>query len=167
MKLAGILICIFIAEAIISIYNDYCKQHKIDWGCAALLVIICIIGGIALSGLASLIVPIFAPTTDYDYTFNIYSMSKKSESFCIDENSGYYTYMRKMPDGTRSESIPADITYIVYNDDVKPNVKVDAVKYYDTCKWKKTGFFFWESEWEPAISVNKYIITLPTDAIVR
>lgn len=167
MKLAGILIGIFIAEAIISIYNYYCEEHKIEWGISVLLVTICIVGGIMLSGLVSLMAPALAPTTDYDYSFNIYSLSNNSETFMMDESGGYYTYMRKMADGTRSESIPTDISYIVYSDDAKPNIQVDAVKYYDTGKWKKTGFFFWEPEWEPTISVNKYIITLPTDAIVR
>ena len=163
MKLCGIIIGCFLGAAIITAKNDktFSKEDFIG------SVIFGIFAGVIGAGLISLMAPVVAPTTDYDYSFNIYSADHTSKAFVLEEYGGHYTYTRNTSNGYRTESIPTNISYIEYSKDGTAKVFVDATKYYNTDGWKKTGFFFFEKSWEPTISVDKYIITIPEGSVVR
>lgn len=164
MKLCGAIIGAFLGYAIVSRIKDPKGFSKNDF---ITVIIFAIFVGFIVSGLASLMAPAFAPTTDYDYSFNIYSADPSSKVFVLEEYGDTYTYKRKTADGFRSESIPTNISHINYSTDGTAKVFVDATKFHDTDRWKKRGFLFFENQWTPMIQVDKYIITIPEGSIVR
>ena len=164
MILIGIIVGLFLGYAIRSRIKDPDYFTKGDFIFAIIFGIF--IGFIGV-GFVSIMAPIFAPTTDYDYSFNIYSADLNSKVFVLEENGDTYTYKRKTADGFRSESIPTNISHINYSNDGTAKVFVDAKKLYNTERWKRRDFLFFEDEWEPTIQAEKYIITIPEDSIVR
>ena len=164
MKLFGIIVGLFLGYGIRSYIKDSEYFNKTDF------IIIILFGafvGFIGSGVISVMAPIFAPTTDYDYSFNIYSADLNSKVFVLEDNGDTYTYKRKTADGFRSESIPTNISHINYSTDGTAKVSVDAKKLHNTENWKRRGFLFFEDQWEPTIQVEKYIITIPEGSIVR
>lgn len=164
MKLFGIIAGLFLGYAIMFRKKEPEYFSKTDF---IVVIIFGIFVGFIGSGVISLMAPIFAPTTDYDYSFNIYSADPNSKVFVLEENGDTYTYKRKTADGFRSESIPVNISHINYSNDGAAKVFVNAEKLYNTDEWEKNGFLFFEDEWEPTIQVEKYIITIPEGSIVR
>ena len=164
MKLFGIIVGLFLGYGIRSYIKDPEYFNKTDF---IVIIIFGIFVGFIGSGLISVMAPVFAPTTDYDYSFNIYSADPNSKVFVLEENGDTYTYKRKTDDGFRSESIPVNISHINYSNDGTAKVFVDAEKLYNTEEWKKNDFLFFENQWEPTIQVEKYIITIPEGSIVR
>ena len=163
MKLCGLLIGIFAGFAI----NASRKDKDYSGGDVIFMIVVGILASIAITVFLSMMVPIFAPTTDYDYSFSIYSADPAAKVFVLENNGDTYTYRRKTAHGFRSESIPVDISYIDYSTDGTTKVFVDATKQFDTDSWKHTGFFFFEGDWEPTVIVDKYVITIPEGSIVR
>lgn len=164
MKLFGIISGLFLGYAIRSRIKNPDYFTKGDFICAIIFGLF--IGFIGV-GFISVIAPSFAPTTDYDYSFNIYSADPNSKVFVLEENDDTYTYKRKTADGFKSESIPINISHINYSNDRTAKVFVDAEKRYNTDEWEKHSLLFFEDSWEPTIYVNKYIITIPEGSIVR
>lgn len=164
MKLCGAIIGSFLGYAIISRIKTPRSFSKSDFVC---VIIFAILVGLLVTGLLSLIAPAFAPTTDYDYSFNIYSADPTSKVFILEEYGDTYTYKRKTVDGFKSESIPTNISHVNYSTDGTAKVVVNATKFHDTDRWKKRGFLFFENEWTPTIRVDKYVITIPEGSIVR
>ena len=164
MILIGIIVGLFLGYAIRSRIKDPDYFTKGDFICAIIFGIF--IGFIGV-GFISIMAPTFAPTTDYDYSFNIYSVDPNSKVFVLEENDDTYTYKRKTADGFKSESIPVNISHINYSSDGTAKVFVDAEKRYNTDEWGKHNLLFFEDRWEPTIYVNKYIITIPEGSIVR
>lgn len=164
MILIGIIVGLFLGYAIRSRIKDPDYFSKGDFICAILFGIF--IGFLGV-GFISVMAPAFAPTTDYDYSFNIYSADPNSKVFILEENGDSYTYKRKSEDGFWSESIPINISHINYSNDGTAKIFVDAEKRYNTEEWKKYSLLFFEDSWEPTIHVDKYIITIPEGSIVR
>lgn len=164
MKLFGIIVGLFLGYAIRSYIKDPDCFSKSDF---IVVIIFGIFVGFIGSGAISLMAPVFAPTTDYDYSFNIYSADPNSKVFVLEDNGDTYTYKRKTVDGFRSESIPVNISHINYSNDGTAKVFVDAKKLYNTEEWKRRDFLFFEDQWEPTIQAEKYIMTIPEGSIVR
>ena len=164
MKLFGIIAGLFLGYAIMFRKKDPDYFTKGDFICTIIFGLF--IGFIGV-GFISVMAPAFAPTTDYNYSFNIYSADPNSKIFVLEENNDTYTYKRKTADGFRSESIPVNISHINYSNDGTAKVFVDAEKRYNTDEWGKHNLLFFEDSWEPTIHVDKYIITIPEGSIVR
>lgn len=164
MILIGIIVGLFLGYAIRSRIKDPDYFTKDDFIFAIIFGIF--IGFIGV-GYISVMAPLFAPTTDYDYSFNIYSADPNSKVFVLEENEDTYTYKRKTADGFKSESIPINISHINYSNDGTAKVFADAEKRYNTDEWGKHNLLFFEDRWEPKIYVDKYIITIPEGSIVR
>lgn len=164
MILIGIIVGLFLGYAIRSRIKDPDYFTKGDFICT---IIFGIFIGFTGVGFISVMAPVFAPTTDYDYSFNIYSADPNSKVFVLEENGDTYTYKRKTADGFKSESIPINISHINYSNDGTAKVFVDAEKRCNTDVWGKHNLLFFEDKWEPIIYVDKYIITIPEGSIVR
>ena len=133
-----------------------------------------------VSGLLTFIViclPVF-PTYDYSYKFNINSMKDNlvTEGY-IYYRSGHidgelsYFFSRTMDKGEIIGHVPADSSYIKYDDDVHPNIEVHQEK----IDWDEaTGWKIFDP-WlcllaRTDLSDNtekEYIITVPSDTLTE
>ena len=134
-----------------------------------------------VSGIFTLIViclPVF-PTYDYSYKFNINSMKDNLvtegrmyyRSGRIDGELSYF-FSRTMDKGEIIGHVPADSSYIKYNDDVHPNIEVHQEK----IDWEKaTGWkvfdpwlcLFERSKRFEYSQEKEYIITVPSDTLTE
>ena len=133
-----------------------------------------------ISGIFTLILiclPIF-PTYDYSYKFNINSMKDNLvtegrmyyRSGRIDGELSYF-FSRTMDKGEIIGHVPADSSYIKYDDDVHPNIEVHQEK----IDWDKaTGWkvfdpwlcLFGSKHFEYS-QEKEYIITVPSDTLTE
>ena len=157
------IFCVLLGIIIFMVVYYYDKDSITDMIGATLF--LAFIAGI-VAGIISLMYPAFCPTTDVDYSFKIYSVSN-TEQFIIEENNGYYTYVRHFADGNKTESIPADITYIIYDDTVAPSVRAEGRKLYDNSKIRGKHIFFFDDQDPSTTQISKYTMVLPTNVIVR
>lgn len=134
-----------------------------------------------VSGIFTLVViclPVF-PTYDYSYKFNINSMKDNLvtegrmyyRSGCIDGELSYF-FSRTMDKGEIIGHVPADSSYIKYDDDVHPNIEVHQEKIdwdeatgwevFDPwlCLFEKSKHFEYSQE-------KEYIITVPSDTLTE
>ena len=134
-----------------------------------------------ISGFFTLVViclPVFQ-TYDYSYKFNINSMKDNLvtegrmyyRSGHIDGDLSYF-FSRTMDKGEIIGHVPADSSYIKYNDDVHPNIEVHQEK----IDWEKaTGWkvfdpwlcLFEKSKLFEYSQEKEYIITVPSDTLTE
>lgn len=157
------IFCILLGIIIFMVVHYYDKDSIANTIGAALFLTL---GAMVVAGIISLIYPAFCPTTDVDYSFKIYSISN-TEQFVIEENNGCYTYVRHFADGNKTESIPTDITYIIYDDTVAPSVRAEGRKLFDNSKIRGKHIFFFDDQDPSTTQISKYTMTLPTNVIVR
>lgn len=121
--------------------------------------------------------PIF-PTYDYSYKFNINSMKDNlvTEGYVyyrsgrIDGELSYF-FSRTMDKGEIIGHVPADSSYIKYDDDVHPNIEVHQEK----IDWDKaTGWKVFDpwlclfgSKHFEYCQEKEYIITVPSDTLTE
>ena len=122
--------------------------------------------------------PIF-PTYDYSYKFNINSIKDNlvTEGYVyyrsgrIDGELSYF-FSRTMDKGEIIGHVPADSSYIKYDDDVHPNIEVHQEK----IDWEKAGgwevfdpwlYLFEKSKHFEYSQEKEYIITVPSDTLTE
>ena len=157
------IFCTFFGTGLAFILMDYKKNGLAD---SIAFIILNIILSFLVAGIISMMYPAFCPTTEADYSFNIYSIGK-GEQFIIEENDGYYTYNRKFSSGIKTESIPVDKTFIVYDDNKTPSVRAQGEKLFDNSKIRGKNIFFFDGQDPSSLQIEKYTMTLPTNAVVR
>ena len=158
------IFCVLFGIIIFIIVYYYDKDVSIAETIGATLFLA--LGAVIVAGIISLMYPAFCPTTDVDYSFKIYSISN-TEQFVIEENDGYYTYVRHFADGNKTESIPTDVTYIIYDDTVAPSVRAEGRKLFDNSKIRGKHIFFFDDQDPSTTQISKYTMVLPTNVIVR
>ena len=134
-----------------------------------------------ISGFFTLVViclPVF-PTYDYSYKFNINSMKDNLVTEgCIYYRSGHidgelsYFFSRTMDKGEIIGHIPADSSYIKYNDDVHPNIEVhqERIDWEKAAGWKVFVpwlYLFEKSKNFEYSQEKEYIITVPSDTLTE
>lgn len=134
-----------------------------------------------ISGIFTLILiclPIF-PTYDYSYKFNINSMKDNLVTEgCIYYRSGHidgelsYFFSRTMDKGEIIGHIPADSSYIKYDDDVHPNIEVhqEKIDWDEATGWKIFDpwlCLFEKSKNFEYCQEKEYIITIPSDTLTE
>ena len=157
------LFCTFFGIGLAFVLRDY-KENGLAESIA--FIVLNMILSFLVAGIISLIYPACCHTTEADYSFNIYSI-EKGEQFIIEENDGYYVYNRKFSNGIKTESIPVDKTFIVYDDNKAPSVRAQGEKLFDNSKVRGKDIFFFDGQDPSSLQIEKYTMTLPTNAVVR
>ena len=142
-----------------------------DLSCYVLLVIV-------VTFCISCLLICFVPTYDYSYKFNINSMKDNlvTEGHMyyrrgnIDGELSYF-FSRTTDKGEIIGHVPADDSYIKYDDDVYPNIEVHQDKFdWDNATWWKV-IDPWLCLYEKLdVEPNKnkeYIITVPSDTLTE
>lgn len=134
-----------------------------------------------ISGFFTLVViclPVF-PTYDYSYKFNINSMKDNLVTEgCMYYRSGYidgelsYFFSRTMDKGEIIGHVPADSSYIKYDDDVHPNIEVhqEKINWGKAVGWKVFVpwlYLFEKSKNFEYSQEKEYIITVPLDTLTE
>ena len=151
----------------IIIKESYDEKEIPTLGDSILYMIFTIIIGFIVTSVISLVLSCTVPKIDYDYSFKIYNVNPTgTHEFYLDQKDNCYTYMRKDGNGTRMESIPTDITSIVYSDNEPAGVFVDAHKHFYNRDWNEKYNIYWFIPSDD-VCVDKYIMTVPTDTVIR
>ena len=152
--------------------------HKlVDW--EEIIIYLCLNTIISwfLTVIISAIVFCNCPKIQYDYTFEIKSLkdnmvtsgefyrgaSKNTYGFSgsINGQINYY-FLREMEHGDKVGHIPADETYIYYDNDAVPSITV-FTEYCEIAPWKNKWFFDMEDDDK---EVLYYVLTVPENTIL-
>lgn len=131
---------------------------------------------VILTLLVSVIMFLSCPVKEYNYSFEIKSlkdnMVTSGEFYRGHKNtygfSGYingeikYYFLREMDHGDKIGYIPADKTYIYYDNDAKPQITV-FTEYYDPEPWKEKWFWLMT---DTEKIVKHYVLTVPENTIL-